>query len=278
MEEWIDAYYCYRTPGSGDLFVQFLMVLSCLPSNIMEVEMIDLSVYFRNPFSDNTISDINLKKFTEDHLNMMTLNNESGQFTTMIAETIAAYNGYFGTSADKNTTMDVQTQLNQSIRNIFEEFITFVTRQEPEIRNIWGLDSPQYKEFYREGLSEYNNATLVNVETLMTSYINAANNHRKELGQNFIDLLNAIKTNFATAKEAQIRKTTDIHENPNTSLDRNILEKQLMKNLLTFAIAYMDIPDKGMELFNTNLLMRPDEGSTAAPETEKAQVQKEPIK
>ncbi|RPI12883.1 MAG: hypothetical protein EHM58_19530 [Ignavibacteriae bacterium] len=240
--------------------------------------MHDLSVFFRNPFSDNTISDENLKKFTEDHMNMMTTNNEGGQFTTMIAETVAAYNAYFGRSADESTTMDVQTQLNQSMRNIFEEFITLVTRKEPEIRNIWGVESPVYKEFYPEGLAEYNNATLVDVEKLMNRYINASNNHMQELGQNFIDLFNGFKTNFTAARDAQLKKISEPQVNTGITANRSVLEKQLVKNLLTFAIVYIDTPEKGLEFFNINILSRPDEGPASAPQTKSVIEQKEPIK
>jgi hypothetical protein len=240
--------------------------------------MFDLGLFYRNPFEDNNISDGHLKRFTEDHLGMITENNKNGQFTTIIADTVTAYNEYFGNNADKNTTAEVQTQLNQSMKSSFEEFITQVTENEPKIKALWGLDSSQYREFYPAGLPEYNNASLADVEEIMTRYINSANNHIQELGQGFVDIFNGIRTNFLAAREAQLKKISEPGVVPVKSSNRKSLERQLMKNIHTFAIVYLDNPEQGIAFFNTNILTSPDTGPAVSPVTEPAVEQQRPIK
>jgi hypothetical protein len=239
--------------------------------------MFDISLYFRNPFSDNTISDEKLKKFTEDHLNSLSVNNGNGQFTAFIAETGEAYNNYFGTKAAGETSENIQTELNISMRNIFEEFIALITRMEPEIKQkLGGENSEKYKQFFPGGISEYNNATLGNAEELMTRLITAVNLNLNELGQEFLDVLNGLKTNFHYAKESQVK---DISVSGNEKKGtRDILEKQLLKNLFSFAIIFIDNPDKGMEMFNVNLLNTPDEGPSVFPENKASFRQQESIK
>ena len=89
----------------------------------------------------------------------------------------------------------------------------------------------------------------------MTRIVNAANNHIDVLGQPFVDIFTTIKNNFTASRKAQLEKMGKVSDiKKSTGETRDVLEKQLMKNLLTLAIEYMDNPDKGMQFFNQQII------------------------
>lgn len=181
--------------------------------------------------------------------------NTDGRFTDMITGTTTAHNAYFGSISDEDINYAVQQSLTMSMKNCFENFQKTVSQKEGIIRGNWNTDSPQYQEFFPRGLSEFSNASLANIETLMTRIVNAANNHIDVLGQLFVDIFTTIKNNFTASRKAQLEKMGKVSDiKKSTGETRDVLEKQLMKNLLTLAIEYMDNPDKGMQFFNQQII------------------------
>ena len=217
--------------------------------------MIDLSTFYKNHFDTDKISDDNLNKFSLDHIQRMAAANTDGRFTDMITATTTAHNAYFGSISDEDINYAVQQSLTMSMKNTFENFQKTISQKEGIVRGNWNTDSPQYQEFFPRGLSEFSNASLANVETLMTRIVNAANNHIDVLGQPFVDIFTTIKNNFTASREAQLEKMGKVSDiKKSTGETRDVLEKQLMKNLLTLAIEYMDNPDNGMQFFNQQII------------------------
>lgn len=84
--------------------------------------MINLETLFKNHFNTDRISDDNMQKFAEIHLQRMSANNGGGEFTQMITDTTTAYTGYFGAITDEDTKFAVQQGLTIAMNNSMKAF------------------------------------------------------------------------------------------------------------------------------------------------------------
>lgn len=214
--------------------------------------MIDTSMFFRNPFNSKDVSDQELRQFAEEHLKQLSESNKDGYFTTMIAETIHAYNAcYHPENIDKSPD-EINKQQDDEKRMIFDEFIKLVNLKEKTIRYISEeISAIIYHEFFPAGLDEFNHAALRDAERLFSRTINASKNHTKELGQQFVDQLIELKKRFSEVRNTNFKRNLDSNNGVNGTgtKNRNLLEIQLMKNLLTCAIVYVSDPEIGMSFF-----------------------------
>lgn len=217
--------------------------------------MIDLSKFYINHFDTDRISDDKLRKYCEIHIQRLAGANETGNYTKMITDTTIAYNEYFGAITDEDTNSAIKQSLTKTKDNVFEIFKKTASQKEGIVRGTWGIDSPKYKEFFPQGLTEYTKSTLANVETLMTRIVNAANNHQDELGEAFVKTFKDIKENFTAARTSQLHKLGEVSDNKvKTSTIRDVLEIQLMNNVLTLAKEFIGKPDEGMKFFDQTVL------------------------
>ena len=70
--------------------------------------MIDFDNVFANFFAKSAISDDNIRKFAEVHLERLSSNNGCGEFTQLISDTQNAYNGYLGSIIDEDKNFAIQ--------------------------------------------------------------------------------------------------------------------------------------------------------------------------
>ena len=220
--------------------------------------MRNLRTYFTVIFDSPKISDDNLRKFAETNLQRLSADNPGGVFTPLITATTAAYQAYFGAIVDEATRAALQKGMTLRKDEALDVFLEAVRRQEGRIRAEFGDGSAEYTEFYPQGLGEYNEATLANVESLMLRYAQAAARHLAVLGQPFVDAFAAYHAEFAAARTAQLLAIGEVQaEKADTRATRDGLEDQLMDNLLTLAMKFKRDPDAGMAYFDQSFLRRP---------------------
>lgn len=223
--------------------------------------MINLQTLFVNFFNTDRISDDNLKKFAQDHIQRLTNNNGSGMFTTMLTDTNNAYTSYFGKITDKDLAFAVQQSLTLSADNLMETFKSSVSQKEGLIRSTYGKDSPVYQEFFPLGLSEYGQATKANIETLMTRMVNSATAHIADLGLPFKTLFADIKNNYIAARTAQLAKISQVSTTrTDTHTTRDVIEVQLCKNLHFIGFTFPGNADRCMDFFDQSII-RPSQSS-----------------
>jgi hypothetical protein len=225
--------------------------------------MINLQTLFENFFNTDRISDDNLKKFTQDHIQRLTNNNGSGMFTELLTDTNTAYTTYFGKITDKDLAFAVQQSLTMSADNLMETFKSSVSQKEGIIRGTYGKDSPVYQEFFPLGVSEYSNATKANIETLMTRMVNSSTAHVAELGLPFKTLFTDIKTNYIAARTAQLAKISEVStDRTDTHTTRDVIETQLCKNLHFIGYSFPGNADRCMDFFDQSIV-RPSQSSAS---------------
>jgi hypothetical protein len=149
--------------------------------------MKNLRMFFTVVFDTPEIGDDNLRKFADVHLKRLAANNPANVFTPLITATTSAYDDYFGSINGEDTKTALQKALAESMNDALDEFTRTVRRREGTIRGEFEKRSAVYTESFPQGLDEYNQATLANVETLMTRFATAAGRHVNALGQAFAD-------------------------------------------------------------------------------------------
>jgi hypothetical protein len=217
--------------------------------------MMDLKRLFKNHFDTKEISDDNLKKFAEVHLERLSANNGTAQFTTMITATTAAYTAYFGAMTNEDTKFAIQQGLTVTMNNIFENFKKFVSRKAGTIQGQFGKESPEYQEFFPLGLTEYSNAILANIETLMSRFAAASERHSAELGATIQTDAESFLTNYKAARKAQLEKIGEVQaQKSTTSTNRDGIENELMRNVHLIASMFIGQVDRCMDFFDQSFI------------------------
>ena len=232
--------------------------------------MMNMETFFKNHFNTSKISDNNIRKYAEIHLQRMSAKNAGGQFTQMIADTTTAYTNYFGSINDEDTRFAIQQGLTIAVENAVENFKKAVSQKEGIVRGNYGKTSIEYQEFFPLGLTEYNRANLQNVETLMQRMVNAANNHVAELGIPFVTEFQGYLSAFQAARTSQLLKIGEVVDlKTNTSFKRDDLEIELMKNVHLIAAMYIGDINTCMDFFDQSFVRdtQPEEEEEPVPPT-----------
>jgi hypothetical protein len=217
--------------------------------------MMDLRRLFKNHFDTKEISDDNMKKFAEVHLERLSANNGTAQFTAMITATTAAYTAYFGAMTNEDTKFAIQQGLTVTMTNIFENFKKFVSQKEGIVRGNFSKTSAEYQEFFPNGVTEYSNANLANIETLMSRFFAAAERHNAVLGAALQSDAETFLTDFKTARKAQLEKIGEVSaQKSTTSTTRDVIENELMKNVHLIASMFIGDVERCMDFFDQSFI------------------------
>ncbi|MFI5218678.1 MAG: hypothetical protein ACHQNT_04245 [Bacteroidia bacterium] len=225
--------------------------------------MLSFESIFKNHFDTKEISDDNLKKFTEKHIQQLTANNGGGTFTVTITDTTNAYTSYFGRMSNEDVAFAVQQGLTITTDAIFKDFQNTVSQKEGIIKGTYGKNSPAYQEFFPLGLTEYSNATKANIETLMTRMVTASTAHVADLGAPFVAIFTALKTNYLAARSAQLLKIGEVDATKTgTETSRNALEVQLLKNLFFVGFNFPGDITRCLDFFDQNIIRYDSDSAT----------------
>ncbi|MCX6270419.1 MAG: hypothetical protein NTU44_04210 [Bacteroidetes bacterium] len=217
--------------------------------------MINLSTLFENHFDSPKISDDKLKVFSEDHIQRIIVNNESGLFSTIENDTVKAHTAYFGDIVSESANQAIQKSRTASVDNIIATFKAEVSRREGHIRDLFGKESPTYLEFFPLGINEYSTAIKSNMETLINRLVTTANRHATEVGADFVQAFTNIQTNYTSARSTQLNKIGEVKANKTTSkTTRTALEIQLTKNLHYIGYTYPGDEERCLSFFNQHVL------------------------
>ena len=217
--------------------------------------MINLKTFFKIHFDTRYISDDNLKKFTQVHIFRLTANNTGGKYTSMLAVTQAAYTTYFGAISKEDIEFSDQQSKTQAVDAIIETFKKMVKKQEGLLSVKLDEGSTDYNKFFPYGMSEYTNVTKANIETLMQRFTHFAAEYEAQLGGEFLQIFETLYTTYNAVRGQQLAKISDVvKDRQETSVNRNVLEKQLMTNVLTLAIEYMGHTEMVDVFFDQSIL------------------------
>ena len=219
--------------------------------------MQNLTTFFRNHFDTKEISDDKLKKFTEDHIQKMISNNTTAEYDTLITDTSTAYTTYYGAISDEGARYALQQALTAQMNNTVEAFKKAVSQKEGIIRGTFGKDNPTYQQFFPFGVGEYSHANLADIERLMDQFLLAINDHIAELSIAFQTEFQGYKSAYMSARESQLLKKAEVTDLKSaSSIKRDVVEVQLMKNLLTIAAKFVGQEEMLNDFFDQSIIRR----------------------
>lgn len=225
-----------------------------------------METFFKNHFNTSKISDDNMRKFAEIHLQRLAAKNGGGEFTTMITDTTTAYTNYFGSITDEDTKFAVQQGLTIAVNNAVENFKKAVSQKEGLVRAMFGKDAPEYQEFFPLGVTEYSKATLQNVEMLMNRFVTAANKFAVQLGAALETEFQGYLTAFTTARTSQLLKLGEVADaKTDASFKRDDVEIELMKNVHLIGAMFVGDINTCMDFFDQSFVRDSSNGDDEEP-------------
>lgn len=224
--------------------------------------MINFKTFFINHLDTKAVSDNTLKELTQKHLTSMSENNPGGIYDTLITDTTQAYTNYFGAMTDEATKIAIKEGKTVTMNIKLTAFKDFVSQQEGLIRSKWGTESEEYQEFYPQGITEYTKAPLESIEQIMERYKNAATAHQADVGAPFVTDVTTLIDEFIAARQSQISLMAIVEgKKSETSVNRDVVEIQVMKNILIIASNNVGDPSKLEDYFDQSLI-RPQKQKT----------------
>ncbi len=237
-------------PKNVSIFVAIFILL-----HFFHNTMINIRSIFKNHFSTARISDDNFRKFANDHVARITANNKNGQYTQMLQLTTQLAVDYDTLIKQEDSTFATQQGNTIKTDQITEQFKKTVSQKEGTVRGEFGVDSPEYQEFFPNGLTEYSTATRANIETLLQRLIDKSQKYANILGNNLYNIFVTLQTQYQTARNEQliVIGNVDMLKSQVTTA-REALEKQIMINILTLAIEFLDNPDRADDFFDQSII------------------------
>lgn len=217
--------------------------------------MLNLETLFKNHFASKEVSDDELKKFADDHLQRLTAGNTDGILDPILADTGAKYIAYFGAISDEDVATAVRQALTANVDAIIAEFKALVSRREGAVRDAFGRKGADYQMFFPQGLSEYSNATKENVETLMLRLESASAAKAASLPSGFKAQWTDILSRYRTARTAQLGKKGDVATGKESSAGaRTALELQVTGNIHFIGWKWPGNVEKAMSFFDQSII------------------------
>lgn len=127
-------------------------------------------------------SDARLNAFAFDHLQRLTQANDTGAFTSLLAQVQSAYDACFGTMTDEAQAVAQREGLTQTANEALVALKDALPDGEAAVRVAFGKNSATYQEFFPQGLTEYRRATLTTASARFTRFVDTAKIHQSALG------------------------------------------------------------------------------------------------
>ena len=217
--------------------------------------MLNIRSIFKNHFSTARISDDNFRKFANDHVARITANNINGQYTSILQATTQLAAAYDVLIKQEDSTYATQQGNTIKTDQITEQFKKAVSQREGTVRGEFGVNSPEYQEFFPNGVTEYSTATRGNIETLLQRITDKSQKYANILGNNLYNIFSALQAQYQVARNEQlvVIGNVDMLKSQVTAA-REALEKQIMTNILTLAIEFLGNADRADDFFDQSII------------------------
>lgn len=226
--------------------------------------MKDLKTYFINPFTDERHSLNRKKKFGEDHIKRITVQNTGGELTEMLNSTIAVQTNFFGAITSVSVNASIREARTEAVDQVIEAFKTRNTRLNNYLLANGTDKQAIYQEFFPQGITAFTReVNKGNVAQLMDQLVKAITRNPAIAGgttvlSEYTNFLN----NYNTARGEQLTKMGEVS---GTRGSRNSVEDdwddQMFNNLLTLANLHRQHPETLGWFMNQTILHAPQHHS-----------------
>lgn len=219
--------------------------------------MQDFRNYFKNPFDTFRISDDNLRKFSQDHVQRLKANNSSGVYTTILEATEPLVSAFGKGINDEDIRRGIKKGNTLKTNQVIRLFKKTMARREGAVRNAFGEDSPEYLKFFPNGLKQYTLANKNTINSLMVRMETLTAEHVAELGAAIAAEFADIRSNYELSRNSQLQAFGTMENlRTATATARQALVAQLCVNLLYIASKNVGHPDR-LDDFMDQSIIRP---------------------
>lgn len=226
--------------------------------------MITLDKLIQDLFDDPKLSNSNLRSFSDDHLVRLSLNNPGGVYSPLITATTTRYTGYFGSMTDLAVKEAIRQNLTITTNQVKDVVLERIRTVNGLVVYRFGAGSAIYESFYPHGMSEYTEARLDDLTTILSRFGSAAATHLTATDPTEVSAINADILAFNNARTAQ---HTVFAEEDMLRTGRNVtrkeLTRQLTRNLLIIAADMIDDADRFNDYYDPSYLPRNNNSTDA---------------
>ncbi len=220
--------------------------------------MINLRIFYKNPFADLRVSYGNKRLASETHLGKLKAQNTNHQYDEMYAATLEKHVAYFGEISGITMKIGVQKSQTGFVNKIVADF-----KKRTSLLNSYFISTqlkgkPLYHTFFPKGVMAFTRKTNKgNIESHIGSLLKAIEAHTAEAGgASVLAEYQLFQTSYDTARTLQSKNKG---QTKGGRVNRNSAEKQwadqMYSNLLVLANQYRNQPEK-MSLFFTQHYLR----------------------
>lgn len=217
--------------------------------------MINLERFFKNIFATKEVSDDKLYNFADDHRARLAAQNP---VDPLLAATNTKADAFQDARSGKDVNFAQQqakTILMNEKMNAFKSNVSIIANL---INYTYASTPSTIQEFFPLGVTEYSDATLGNIETLMDRMVDRILAHVGDLGGNNHTLFDALKNDFIAARDAQLAKFGAVESFDTVRrAARTALELQLLTNLCTKAAAFPGEIHRLNDFFDQSIIRSP---------------------
>jgi hypothetical protein len=214
--------------------------------------MINIVRLIKDIYDDRELIDSRLRTFADDHIIRLANNNPGSIYDPMIAATTAAYTAYYGAFNNELVIEAVTQGLTIATNNAATAVKNKLSNQQKYIDYTFGEGSEIYQEFFPYGMTEYHNARIDDLGSLLERYVTAANTHLTpaQVGE-VVPLVTAFTT-ARTAQRTAFSQTDTLRTGRRDT--RKALTMQLTRNTLALASDHLGNVDVFDNYFDLTLL------------------------
>ena len=224
----------------------------------------------RNPASNQLptyrLSDVKLIELGKKALTALNINNNNQQFDALIAETELALNKldmFYGKMLVSKSTVKSK---NLALNNDLAFAKANINKLEGAVRSVFGKNTPEYKNIFPNGLTEFTKATRQEMIELLNRCLASMALYPNAFSEETINGFTTFRDQYAANLNQKYSKTNEAHAVISTKEEcRTALIKQLNKNLHLIAIECYDVPERFFDFFDKNMLVT-HQHATAAQE------------
>lgn len=166
--------------------------------------MFDLKRLFENYFYPLETNESNFTSGVNDHIYKMEGINPGG-YATLISNSKSARDAMVAAIQARGNESTEQQGSTILMTKAKDDFLKFIRIREGLIKSTFeGADSPQYQEFFPEGLSELSTVTLFQLENMMERMVTKATKYQVELGAQFLTDCTNKRQTYLDARTAQL--------------------------------------------------------------------------
>lgn len=213
--------------------------------------------HINNPFANPKISEANLDKIVDTHIQRLTTATPVAPYAQMIADTPPLFQAW----RTAITTEAIEKALREgrtiSVNDAVKIIKAYISRKRGVIMDVFAQGTPQYEQFYPNGATEYTDANLGNIRLLTERWIAAATTSGSATIAVFGPELQLFLDAFNNARTLQLQSAGEVIENDSDSdIARAAMVKQVYKNLLQLLVIHIDDTERVIDFFDLSITKR----------------------